>query len=388
MGKNSKPKCGTCEVLCPYQSKCVIPLEPECGTQDMYVSYDGKSKRCKSVYISRKYSLVTDSHHKFKGTVGVNDGVPTGLWNSVSCRPFVNYQVPFFLKESNGSVQNDNIIVLSQLFDGAPSMTAIANPVLGLDTNTTLIGDSSDSFVKGVFSIFPITASQFDVEDTVTMYKIVQKGSYRLRVTVQATKIVDDSVPDDTLFTKIVAIDDITSCDYRVPLCFTTYKLCPLGTGAPFGVGTENIAPVFMTFVKNACCEYSVGFFHGLAAGFPAGQLFPDDSVDTTVHFELPSYSMVGANENGCPFVSPASLSEMYGDLLARKIYADQTSVAASTAELILEIAATPVLPGDLTNVQKDLLVHANSEALVDTWRQGVNSFNATMEGYVTSLAA
>jgi hypothetical protein len=386
MGKTNKPLCGTCEVLAPYKERCTIPLEGSTSTQDVYLSYDGKTKRCKSVYISRKTTLVTDSHHKFKGTVSVNDGIPTGLWNSVTCRPFINFPVPYIIKEHDGTVCTDDCIVMTQLFDGTSPMTTVANPCLGLDSSTTLIGDSSERFVKGTFPVYPVTASPEDIDNVVTMYKIVSKGSYRIRVTVQATKIVDDSVPDDTLFTKIVAVDDVTSCDYRVPLCFTTFKLCPLGNGAPFGTGDDQVAPTFVTYVKNACGEYSLGLFHGLVATFTGGQVFPDDCAPETINLELPCYTMVGAHGEGCPFLTSADLTEKFGDVACRQYWANATAVEDSPDITLVLTVDGIVVPGELTHAAKDKLVHAMSESLVHMWRKAVNSFNTLMDAYVLAV--
>lgn len=389
MGKK-KPNCGTCELLCKYKPGCVIPFEEPCSNKDMYVSYDGKTKFCKSVRISLKYTHIINSIHRINGTFGVNDGVPSAEWNNVSCSPYVSYPVPFYLEEIECNTRSDNIIVASQMFDGTTSMETVANPVLGLDTNSLVVGDSSDRFMKDVFSVYPISASQYDVDDNVSVYRIFSKGTYKMRVTVQATKIVDPLVTnEDLLFTKVLCVEDISCCDYRVPLMFNTFQLKPLSVGTPFGTTDLTTAPVYMTFVKNKCCEYFMGLFHGIAADFPAGQFFPDPCAEDPVEFELPSYNIIAAAGEGCPFVSPSTLTTMYSGTVCRQLFANACSVSDDpNLDLQLEIGGVPITPGNMTTVQKEQVVYAMSEALVNCWRTAVNTFNDMMVALVANMSS
>jgi hypothetical protein len=384
MGKK-KPECGTCEKLFKYQAGCTIPFETPCSNKDMYVSYDGKTKFCKSVRISIKYTHIINSIHKVNGTFGVNNGVPSANWNDVTCAPYVSYPVPFYLQEIDGNTRNDNIIVASQLFDGTTSMENVANPVLGLDTNSIVVGDSSDRFMKDVFSVYPVTASKFDVDDNVTTYMIYAKGSYKMKVVVQATRLVDSNVTsDDLMFTKVVCVEDLSCCDYRVRLLFNTFQMKPLSTGTPFGGTDLTSAPVFITFVKNKCCEYFMGLFHGVAAEFPAGQSFPDKEAEDPVEFELPSYNVIAAAGEGCPFVSPATLTSVYADNVTRQLFANSCTLADDPdLGLQLEIGGAPITPGNMTTVQKEQVVYAMSEALINCWRTAVNVFNDAMVALV-----
>ena len=380
MGKKSLPKCGTCEPVCPYQAKCSIPYEPCPSTDGMYINIGNGEKYCKSVFISNKFTTITNSLYNFKGTVGVNSGIPTAVWNNATCTPFVSYPVPYYLQEMDGNTKNNNMILMSQVYDGNNSQVAVADPVLATDSNTTIIADVADRFVKGVMSIFPVTASKFDVDDNVSMFKIISKGTVKLRVTVQATRVVT-AASDETMFTKVIAVDDISNPCCKIPLSFTTFRVQSLGENpVPSEVDpVEDYAPVYMTFVKNSCCEFSVGFFHGLAADVPAGQVYPAVDAEDPIEYEWPDYTMVGAMGDGCPLNEPNQLTSLYCGVLADQIFSMEGALNSSTVATLklLDSMDAEVQPGNLTSAEKMSLVNSASESLVNMWRQGVNAFNA-----------
>ena len=370
MGKSKAktlPECGTCEPLCPKMEKCLIPYQKMPSLDGMYINFGTGETFCKSVMYSNCYTTVTNSLHNFSGTVGVNDGIPTAVWNNAACEPYVNFPVPYYLREVDGNTKNNNIVILTSLYDGNNKQLVVTKPTLSLDSNTTVIGDVSDRFVKGVFPIFPITASTLDVSDTKSMFHYVTRGTIDIAVSVQSTKWAGQG---DTLFTKIVEVLDVTNPCCKVPLAFTTFKL------QSFGSSEDPGTPEFMTFIKNACCEFSVGLYHGLSAESEPGQIYPDDDED--VEYEWPDYNMVGAKGHGCPLSEPNQLTSLFATDLLNGIYATQSSmIDSSIANLKLMNGAVEVTPGNLTSAQKLQLVQDTSESLVDMWRDGTTVFNA-----------
>lgn len=367
MGNNKLPQCGTCEPMCQYAPKCAIPYAAEPSTEGMYVNFGNGGKYCKSIYYSNKYTTITNSLYNVSGTFGVNEGIPVAVWNDVTCCAYSQFPVPYYLQGQDGNTETCQVIYLVSVYDGNNPQTTTASPVLGLDSKTTVIGDTSDMFVKGVFPIFPVSASENDIDDTTTQYHIVTNGLIDISVKVGATKV---SGQGDTMFTEVLEVNDVINVFCKVPLCFSTFRLRHLGTEV------AEDTPVYMTFIKNACKEFSVGLLHGIAGTFTAGQNFPSD--DAEVSFEWTSYKMVGAKGQGCPLGTPTNVADKLVKSFFNDIYAASSSLSTSTvATLSLLAAGVPISPGELTAAQQLQVVADSSASLVAMWRAGVVAFNA-----------
>lgn len=367
---NSKlPKCGTCEPTCPYQPRCQIPYAAEPSTDGMYINFGNGGKYCKSVFYSNRYTTVVNSLYNISGTFGVNEGVPVAVWDDVTQTAYTQYPVPYYLQGQDGNTQNSQVIYLTSLFDGPNPQTTVAAPILGEDSKTTVVGDTSDLFIKGVFPIFPVSAAVGDVDDVYTQFHIVTNGLIDLAVKVGATKVAGRT----DMFTEVVEVLDVANLYCKVPLCVKTFRLMPLG------VVPATDPPVYMSFVKNACKEFSVGLLHGKAGTFEAGQTFPDADSDTT--FEWVSYRMVGAKGHGCPMSSPEKTTADMATTLFSNVFATASTLEDSTvATLGLSTVGTtpaPVTPGDLTTAQQNTMVGESSNSLVKMWATGVDTFNA-----------
>lgn len=372
MGKSNNkkclPLCGSCEPRYQYRPQCVIPRACAPSCEGVYVNLCDRSLYCKSVFYSDNYTTITNSIYAVSGTFGVNSGVPVAIWDEAGCEPYATFPIPFYLQElyKNSNTANETITILSAIYDGNNSQTTVSAPKLGLDSKTTAIGDTADRFVKSAFPIYPVSASQLDVDGSVSMFLIVSTGGINIRVTVAATKWQGYG---DTMFTKVVGVDDITNPCCRVPLNFTTFRL------QSFGTPDDDPTPVFFTFVMNSCSEFSLGLFHGLAAATPAGSYFPSD--DSDVEFTWPQYNMVGVKGGPCPLADVDSLNAKFGKQMLDNTYAAMASLFGSgNVTINMLLGAVVTAPGDFTVANIQQMVHDSSESLVNMWRTGVNDFN------------
>lgn len=375
MGKSSKksnqclPPCGSCEPMYPYRPQCAIPRSCEPSCEGIYVNLCDRSLYCKSVFYSDNYTTITNSVYAISGTFGVNNGVPVAIWDEAACEAYVQFPIPFYLQElgKNSNTASEAITILTALYDGNNQQSAVAAPALGVDCKTTAIGDTTGRFVKSAFPIFPVSASIQDIDGNVSMFHIVSSAGIDIRVSVAATKFQGFG---ESLFTKVVAVEDITNPCCKVPLNFSTFRL------QSFGTEDAQATPVFFTFVMNSCCEFSLGLFHGDAAGTPAASIFPAD--DSNTEFTWPQYNMVGVKGGPCPLADVDTLNGKFGRQMLDTIYAQMSSLFGSanvTLQMLLGAVVTP--PGDLTTVQIQQMVHDSSESLVQMWRDGVTDFNA-----------
>ena len=127
MGKK-QTICGQCESVCQYKPKCALPIEPTCTNEGVYINVCNGEKYCKSVYISNRFTRIVNSLYNFSGIVGCVDGYPFAIWNMASGSPFVSYPVPYYLEELDGTVKNNTITLVTQIYDGGNDQLTITTP--------------------------------------------------------------------------------------------------------------------------------------------------------------------------------------------------------------------------------------------------------------------
>lgn len=339
----------------------------------MYVNLGNGSLFCKSVYYSNRFTAVTNSIYGVNGIFGVNKGVPVAVWNSVTNAAYSQYPVPYYLQGQDGNTTNSQVIYLGSIYDGPNPQITLAAPQMFVDTNLTMIGDSSDLFAKDVIPLFPVSASQEDLDGTVSQYHIVTNGVVDIRVKVAATQVA--SFPGN-LYTYVSEVDDITNVACPVPLAISTFRLK--------AIGSTNLAnAVYMTFIKNGCMEFSVGLLHGIVGTFGGGGVYPPPNAP--VAYQWTPINMIGLKGQGCPIMPPDVLLSDLSKSFFDDIYAAQSVMMGNTVATLglLPGGALPsVTPGTLTSAQRQTVITSASEAMVTMWNTVVTDFNA----YILSL--
>lgn len=371
------PQCSTCELQCAWTIPCDIPMTPNVNLPS-YKKGNCGGMYCQSTMVVRNYICVEKSTFSVNGIFGVNNGIPSAAWNKAACKPYVSFPVPYYLVNNNGTTQNGTLVVLSSVYDGTNNQKVVADPKLELDSSLTVIGDTQYQFVKNVIPIFPTSASDKDVDGVMSSFDVTDPlNRLNLKVKVEAETVEGQGT---TMFTKVHSVQDM---NYGVSVCapgclpavglpmdICTFKLESLGTSE------EAQVPVYMTFAKNICKEYSVAFFHSVAAVTTAGVEYPP----TGKVFTIPMYKMVGGSGTPCPNVTPASLLELYTKDMFDDIFSKSCALSSSlVATLQLIAGGSEVTPGNMTTSDKESLVHTASNSMLEMWKSGVDDFNAAM---------
>lgn len=379
MGKKSSqtPVCGTCQPLCAYTPKCTIPFAAEQSPAGMYVNMGNGSLFCMSVYYSNRFTNMTNSVYSIDGIFGVNKGLPIAVWDNVTNAAYVQYPVPYALQGQDGNTLNGQIIYINSLLNGNVSMMTVNPPVISTDTTVTMIGDTSDLFTKDAFPLFSASASAQDINGKVTSYRFTTNGIIDIRVRAANTTIKIANV--DTEVTYISEVDDITDPACPVSLWTSTFKVIPLGRNIDNSGTAPTIPPVYMTFVRNACREFSVGIVHGISGSFDPGQSFPSS---THPSIEWKPMTMLGIKGQGCPIQPMDTVQSDLAKTLFKTIFSYQQMIISEPSNsLTLSVNSTPLAIGEVTIPQREQIIYDSSLAMVDAWSDYIADFNSFISG-------
>lgn len=367
---SSKKKCVTSLNYNDAKLGCKIEVQTkdnECVTK-CYCTPDNQTVQFTFAYVvSNKCLLVRNSYYNVGAVVSNNEGFPDAIWDLTTHAPFSTYSVPYLLKNSDGGITSTDYMQVNQIYGGKSLQTTAANPTLGETTTKGVVADNNNLFVPNVVPLFPISASDQDVDGSESKFLYSGIG-FKVALSVAAVDMTVNGTT--TKVTKVTKAEEVINECTKVPLYFKTYKLYPLGSESV----TEN--PVFFTFVRTATsCQYIMGVYHSVAAADAPGTIVPSESTSNLV---IPQYELVVAKSNDCNESSEDNLTNVFANHLSDTIYALETGTNSNpTTKVLLDGPAA--YPGGLDAGQKVTLVNLYSQSLINAWGQSVLDFNAEL---------